>query len=295
MTDVDGHDVPEWILAEAQSASRAHKLGQCLSGAMAVAVDRGVIATNPCRSVKLPRERPREPVFLAVEQVRSLADASDGWGSARSADARMEAWYAPLVWILATTGLRIGEARALDVADVMRRRVAARDVWRIRVRQSKSGRARCPGVPHGGQPSRPGPSGCHPADRHPTRASGAEGHVLSAVMAPRAGGHRDGSPGDPDPRPASHGDLVGDRGRRRCEGRATDGRPPVGGSDPRYLRPPVGRWTGRGGRPDGSSAYLIIGTKWVRSVATAVRVTPCQIVPGTGWLSHTCPRFPPPR
>lgn len=73
----------------------------------------------------------QEGRLLTVKQVGALASRAklgrQDWG--------------PLVWLLATTGLRPGEAVALDVADVD----AARR--RIRVRKSKTGTARDVPVP----------------------------------------------------------------------------------------------------------------------------------------------------
>lgn len=110
----------------ASRSTRAQAL-QALHGALQVAVDSGWLERNAAAGVRLGRTPRREARFLTVEQVRMLADVVGG--------------DAPLVWLLATTGLRVGEAVALDVGDVDGSR------GRLRVRRSKTGLARDVPVP----------------------------------------------------------------------------------------------------------------------------------------------------
>lgn len=71
----------------------------------AAAVDDKVIAHTPCRKVTLPKDHDGEVVPPTVEQVAAVADAiGDQWRA--------------LVVLLAGAGLRIGEARGLNVHDV---------------------------------------------------------------------------------------------------------------------------------------------------------------------------------
>ncbi|MDO4717514.1 MAG: tyrosine-type recombinase/integrase [Propionibacteriaceae bacterium] len=101
--------------------SRARVL-QVLRLALDVAVDRGEISANPAVGVSPGRGAVRLPTFLNLAQLQALAEATST--------------HAPMVWLLGTTGLRLGECRRLDVDDV--------DVARSRllVRQAKSGRGR---------------------------------------------------------------------------------------------------------------------------------------------------------
>lgn len=133
LRDVDSEDVREWIGAlrtpsGPASTSLRNKALQCLRGSLEIGVRRGLLPKNPARDVRAPRQRAREGRFLTLEEVRALASA-------------IHPHHAPLVWMLATTGLRIGEACALNVGDVdIERR-------RLRVRVSKSGVGRDVPVP----------------------------------------------------------------------------------------------------------------------------------------------------
>lgn len=145
--DVDGEAVQEWFNREPGSPSRLHKLSQCLTGAMLVGVRRGVIEALPWAELTLPREKAHEPIFLDTDQVRAIADACHGWGTGRKDGTKYVGWYGPLVWFLATTGVRISEALAMDVRHIVRRRVGGQDVWRGRVTTSKGGVSRDVPVP----------------------------------------------------------------------------------------------------------------------------------------------------
>jgi integrase len=79
------------------------------------AVRRKFIRTNPCHNVKPPRLRPRDNVFLTVEQVQALAD-------------QLDPPLDLLVLTAAGSGLRAGELNGLRVRDVelLRRRLNVR-------------------------------------------------------------------------------------------------------------------------------------------------------------------------
>lgn len=69
------------------------------------AVDDRVISTSPCRRIRLPKDDGEEVQIPTVEQVGAVARTMDDrWGA--------------LVIFLAGSGLRIGEARGLEVSDV---------------------------------------------------------------------------------------------------------------------------------------------------------------------------------
>jgi len=79
------------------------------------AVRRKFIRTNPCHNVKPPRLRPKDNVFLTVEQVRALAD-------------ELPPPLDLLILTAAGSGLRAGELNGLRVRDVelLRRRLNVR-------------------------------------------------------------------------------------------------------------------------------------------------------------------------
>lgn len=129
---------------------------------MWIGVEWEVIDRNPVQKRCLPAEVSREPRYLPTGQVRAVAECASLPGR--------PGFYAPMVWLMATTGVQVGEAAALDVGDVVERRVGARQIWRARVRRSKSGVARdvpAPGIVVGmldlgraaGEPVFVGPAG----------------------------------------------------------------------------------------------------------------------------------------
>lgn len=110
------------ILVPASAASRSKAL-QALSGALAIAVGRGDLKVNPCSTVRPGRELARDGRFLEVDQLARLARATGGH-------------WAPMIWLLGSTGVRIGECCALLVGDVDAKR------RRLRIRRSKNGHPR---------------------------------------------------------------------------------------------------------------------------------------------------------
>lgn len=124
---LDDEGVSREMTKPASEALR-RRLLQCLSGALQIAVEEELLDGNPCRDVRVPRDHRREAHFLTVGQVGALAEAAGER-------------YGPMVRLLATSGLRVGEATALTVGDVdVRRR-------RVRVRQAKGLRGRDVPVP----------------------------------------------------------------------------------------------------------------------------------------------------
>lgn len=94
--------VSRWVadLVNNLSPSQARQAYRLLSQIMKAAMDNDLIATNPCRTVKLPRLPEANPVILTPEQVDRLS-------------AVCEPDDCLLVLLMAYGGLRIGEALAL--------------------------------------------------------------------------------------------------------------------------------------------------------------------------------------
>ncbi|QCV95638.1 tyrosine-type recombinase/integrase [Acidipropionibacterium acidipropionici] len=119
--DVDVREVRAWIagLETTRGTPASHALRsnvlQCLRGAIGDRVD--------LSSVTAGRKTRRAARFLSVPELSALAGA-------------VGAHDAPMVWLLGTTGLRVGEACALDVWHVDRRR------RRLHVVTSKNGEDR---------------------------------------------------------------------------------------------------------------------------------------------------------
>lgn len=104
------------------SNSLRRQVLQCLNGALQLAVDDGVLERNPCARIASPMPAHRDVEYMSAAELQALADAAGK--------------YRPLVLLLGTTGLRIGEACGLDVSDVRGRRL------RVRPEVSKSARGR---------------------------------------------------------------------------------------------------------------------------------------------------------
>lgn len=105
----------------AANSTKAKTL-QALAGALQIAVDEGIIERNPARGIPVGAQTRRAVVALSPEEVKKLAEAAGK--------------QAPAVLLLASTGLRIGEAAALNVGDVDVKRA------RLLVRKSKTHTAR---------------------------------------------------------------------------------------------------------------------------------------------------------
>ena len=101
------HDeVQVWVstLAEAKSASVVHRAEGILRALLAKAKTDRCIHDNPCDGIELPRATRKKHVYLTIDQLLALADASG--------------WHRPIVLTLGLCGLRWGELVGLQVGDV---------------------------------------------------------------------------------------------------------------------------------------------------------------------------------
>lgn len=113
------HDEAQvWVsaLAESKSASVVLRAEGILCALLAKAKADKCIHDNPCEDLELPRKRRKKHVYLTIDQLLALADASD--------------WRRPIVLTLGLCGLRWGELVGLQVGDVDLKR------QRIHVRRS---------------------------------------------------------------------------------------------------------------------------------------------------------------
>jgi integrase len=105
LAGVDTLAVREWVAGLVESGlspSRIRNAHQVLSQVLAAAVDGGRLARNPAAGVRLPKRVEREMLFLDAAQVEQLAEA-------------IGPHHRALVYFLAYTGVRFGEAVALRV------------------------------------------------------------------------------------------------------------------------------------------------------------------------------------
>lgn len=109
--DVRRQAVQEWVsrLARERSASVTLRAYGILAGICRQARRDGLIPSDPCEGVELPRRTSKPHHYLTEAQLSALADASG--------------WRRGIVLTLGLTGLRWGELVALDVRDLdMKRR-----------------------------------------------------------------------------------------------------------------------------------------------------------------------------
>ncbi|WP_237221835.1 tyrosine-type recombinase/integrase [Rothia nasimurium] len=118
----------------AVGASITIRCHEILAGVLDDAVKDKRLLTNPARGVKLPRKQPRRNVYLTHEEVAALAKHAE---------------YPELVYVLAYTGIRWGEAVGLQVkhVDFERCRLSiernlVEDGGRYEDKAPKSGKAR---------------------------------------------------------------------------------------------------------------------------------------------------------
>jgi integrase len=127
--DVTEQDVREWQASLRVGASSIRKAMEAFSGAMRLAVKIGAADENPCLDVRRPAEPKRDARFLTPAELELLADNA---GPDK-----------PMILLMGTTGLRIGEACNLRVGDVDRRR---RRLW-VASATAKSRKGREVGIP----------------------------------------------------------------------------------------------------------------------------------------------------
>lgn len=111
--------VQAWVkdLSTQVAASTVRTRFSWVHAAFAAAVKDRVIPTDPSDGVRLPKVRRSEHAMVVptLEQVRAAVDAA-------------EPWFRPFVQVCAFAGLRLGEAAALQLADVdfLRRTITVR-------------------------------------------------------------------------------------------------------------------------------------------------------------------------
>jgi integrase len=117
LADIRRADVQAWVSGMGKAARTVDTIYGRFRSFLNWCVEEGRITASPAKGVNLPRGVKREHIYLTVAEVGQLADA-------------ITPHYRDLVWFLATTGLRFGEAAELRVKDVHLRR------QRIRVARS---------------------------------------------------------------------------------------------------------------------------------------------------------------
>lgn len=105
LADVTRADVQAWVNSMDKAARTVETIYGRFRSFLNWCVDEGKITVTPARKINLPEGNKREHIYLTVEEVDALAHA-------------IPAFYQDLIWTLATTGLRFGEAAELRTKDI---------------------------------------------------------------------------------------------------------------------------------------------------------------------------------
>lgn len=100
-------EIQKWVTRQAKTRAPAtvHRDVRVLSTILSQAVDEGLINKNPCSGVRKPRIPKRDLTVISPAQIKAIAET---WKD----DTRL------LVYFLAYTGVRWGEAAGLRIADI---------------------------------------------------------------------------------------------------------------------------------------------------------------------------------
>lgn len=105
VADITRADVQAWVNGMDKAARTVDTIYGRFRSFLIWCVDEGRIPRNPAKGVNLPVGVKREHIYLTIPEVRTLAGAIDPW-------------HHDLIWFLAMTGLRFGEAAELRVRDL---------------------------------------------------------------------------------------------------------------------------------------------------------------------------------
>lgn len=105
VADITRADVQQWVMEMDKAPRTVETIYGRFRNFLNWCVTEGRIKANPAAKINLPQGHKREHIFLTVGQVQDLTEA-------------IGVFYEDLIWFLATTGLRFGEAAELRVRDL---------------------------------------------------------------------------------------------------------------------------------------------------------------------------------
>ncbi len=114
--DVDPHRVSNYLAGSGPVTLFWHRKYEALSGFYRFALGRGYVLHSPLPLTQPKRPQPFRPYIYSQEELRSLLKATGEYVTPRTA--LEEATLRTLLLLLYGTGLRIGEALALNHADI---------------------------------------------------------------------------------------------------------------------------------------------------------------------------------
>lgn len=105
LADVTRADIQTWVSSMDKAARTVETIYGRFRAFLNWCVDEGKLTVSPARKINLPEGNQREHIYLTVEEVDALANS-------------IPDFYQDLIWTLATTGLRFGEAAELRTKDI---------------------------------------------------------------------------------------------------------------------------------------------------------------------------------
>lgn len=117
LADITKADVQAWVSGMGKAARTVDTIYGRFRSFLLWCVEEGRIPRSPAKGVNLPQGVKREHIYLTIPEVARLAGA-------------IKPHYQDLVWFLATTGLRFGEAAELRTKDI--------DLRRLRINVARS-------------------------------------------------------------------------------------------------------------------------------------------------------------
>ena len=104
LADITRADLQAWVNGMGKAARTVDTIYGRFRSFLLWCVEEGRLVKSPTKGVNLPTGVKREHIYLTIPEVETLADAIDPY-------------YRDLIWFLATTGLRFGEAAELRTKD----------------------------------------------------------------------------------------------------------------------------------------------------------------------------------
>jgi integrase len=133
-TSVRPSEIRVWVARPGGISVRLRSL-TALQAAYGLAVEDELLSADPTARIKLPKAQELERRYLSWFELKALAEETGDD-------------QAPLVWLLGTTGLRLGEAAGLQVGDIREGKIrVARQRHGTTVEPPKGGRGRDVPIP----------------------------------------------------------------------------------------------------------------------------------------------------
>lgn len=117
IAQVTHNSVQDYLTGTGPITTFWHRKFDALSGFYRFALGRGYVSSSPLPTIIPKRPVPFQPYIYTHDQIRRLVEMTDSLGSSRRCQVQPDT-FRTLLLLLYGTGLRIGEALSLSLADV---------------------------------------------------------------------------------------------------------------------------------------------------------------------------------